>query len=138
MIKSRGESESLGNEETWPWLGREDFGQAIVIRLKLDPDVREDAIRTCFQMLFQLAHHQDRRPVLLNLEATNSLASRTLEILVRLSRRFRSTGRLLALCGLSPQIKESLEATYLISFFQVYPIEREALLSLAAAAQGSE
>jgi anti-anti-sigma factor len=112
---------------TTHWLEREDFGEVTVVRLKPPKALDEDTIRAVFDPIYSLVSDMGRNNLVLNLAAVDHLPSMALAKLVMLNRKVQAGNGRLALCQLSPTVKEILESTHLSDFFNFFAMEQEAL-----------
>ena len=101
------------------WAEREDFGDVTVIRLKTPKLMDEDTIRTVFDPIATLTG-LGRTRLVLNLESADYLPSMDLAKHVLLNRKAQAGDGRLALCQLSPIVREILETTHLIDLFGIY------------------
>jgi len=110
-------------------LEREDFGPVSVVRLKTMHVKDDDAIRDIFDLIYKLVTEVGRHQLIINLAQADFLPSMGLGKLVMLNRKIQSAKGRLALCDLDEIVLESLEHTHLVSLFNIYPSETEALKS---------
>ena len=113
------------------WLDREDVGNVTVVRLKTLKMLDDAATKDVFDPIYSLSNI-GRNQLVLNLGVVEYVASMTLGKLIMLNRKTQAANGRLALCHLTPTIKDILESTRLISLFNVYATEEEALKSFAA------
>jgi anti-anti-sigma factor len=112
---------------TTHWLEREDFGEVTVVRLKTPKLLDEDTIQAVFDPIYSLVSDMGRNNLVLNLAAFDHLPSMALGKLVMLNRKVQAGNGRLALCQLSPTVKEILETIHLGELFNIYATEQEAL-----------
>jgi anti-anti-sigma factor len=112
---------------TTHWLEREDFGEVTVVRLKPPKTLDEDTIRAVFDPIYSLVSDMGRNNIVLNLAAVDHLPSMALGKLVMLNRMVQAGNGTLALCQLSPTVKEILETIHLGDLINIYATEQEAL-----------
>jgi anti-anti-sigma factor len=77
--------------------------------------------------VYSLVSDMGRNNLVLNLAAVDHLPSMALAKLVMLNRKVQAGNGRLALCQLSPTVKEILESTHLSDFFNIFAMEQEAL-----------
>jgi anti-anti-sigma factor len=115
------------------WLEREDVGDVTVVRVKTPKVVDDDIVRTVFDPVYALISEAGRTQVVLNLAAVEGLPSLGIGKLVMLNRKTQVLNGRLALCQLTPIVKEILEATHLTDLLNIYTTEQEAVQSFAEA-----
>jgi anti-sigma B factor antagonist len=113
-----------------PWLEREDSGKVTIVRLKTPKTVDDEVIRLIFDPIYALTG-VGRNHLLLNLQAVRFLPSAALGKLIMLNRRVEASQGRLALCALTPDVREVLTTTHLDDMFNIYATEAEALQSFA-------
>ena len=105
----------------------EDIGDVTVVRWDEQPQWPTLA----GDHLFRLAEGSRQRKLLVNFARVDSLASMVLAKLMTLNKKVKARGGVLALCNVSPRIREVFEITRVNEFFQFYDGEKEALQVLA-------
>lgn len=65
--------------------------------------------------------------VVVNLEATDSISSAGLRVLLSVQRKAQQEGKALALAGLRDHVQEVFDIAGLLPFFQIFPSWEEAL-----------
>ena len=110
------------------WLDREDFGNITVVRLKTLKILDEATTKDVFDPIYALSP-MGRNHLVLNLAVVEYMTSMTLGKLIMLNHLVQAANGRLALCALSPTVNEVLESTRLISLFNVYATEADALAS---------
>jgi anti-sigma B factor antagonist len=113
------------------WLDREDFDAVTVVRLRTLKILDEATTKDVFDPIYALSV-MGRNHLVLNLGVVEYMTSMTLGKLIMLNRRVQAANGRLALCGLTPTVSEILEATRIISLFNVYASEAEALASFGS------
>jgi anti-anti-sigma factor len=116
------------------WLEREDRGEVTIVRLKTPRALDEDLIRSIFDPIYSLVRDVGRHKVVLNMAAVSYLPSLALGKMVMLNRKTQAALGGLALCHLSPAVREILTSTHLDQLFQIHETEEDALQSLQGAA----
>jgi anti-sigma B factor antagonist len=111
------------------WLEREDFGEVTVARLKTPKRLDDDIAHGVFDPIYALVDSVGRRKVVLNLAPVEYLPSLAVGKLVMLNRKVQAAGGRLALCQLTPTVREVLDTTHLTPLFHVFPTEPEAVES---------
>jgi anti-sigma B factor antagonist len=112
------------------WLEREDFDAVTVVRLRIPKALDDDTIRVAFEPISTVCGI-GRSLLVLNLTAVEYLPSMGVGKLVMLNRRVQAANGRMALCCLSPAVKEVLESTHLNDLFNIYATEQEALRSFS-------
>jgi anti-sigma B factor antagonist len=115
------------------WLEREDRGDVTVVRLKL-PRLGDDDAQAIFKQVYSLVDDMGRNKLVLDLGPVEYLPSVALGKLVMLNRKAQAANGRLALCQLSPDVRDILDVTHLSQLFQLYATEGEAVQSFAAGA----
>ena len=110
------------------WLEREDVGDVTVVRLKTPKILDEDTVHAVFDPIYTLSGI-GRNRLVLNLAASDFLPSMALGKLVMLNRKVQAADGRLALCCLSQVAEESLVLTHVLTLFNVYATEQDALQS---------
>jgi anti-anti-sigma factor len=109
-------------------LGRQDTGDVTVLRVKAALLPGDDTTERLFRQALAVLDEPGGRKLVLNLGPVEYFASVDVGKLAELSRKGR--GRL-ALCGLTPAVERTLEATHLADVLAVFGDEEEAVRSLA-------
>jgi anti-anti-sigma factor len=113
------------------WLEREDVGPVTVARLKTPKLLDDDTTRTVFESLYSLVAEVGRNNLVLNLGSVEFLPSLALGKLIILNRKVEVSKGRLALCRLSADSREVLDAMHLTELFNIYGTEQQALQSFA-------
>jgi anti-sigma B factor antagonist len=82
--------------------------------------------------LFELVDKHAARKMILNFENLQVLSSAPIGTLINLRNKLHSAGGSLALCRVSPDIREILQLTRVESLFSIFDNEQAAIDSLAA------
>ncbi len=117
-------------QEGGPLLERDDLGDVTVVRVKGLRYLVDEA-EPVFGPLFGLVAGAGRSKLVLNLGPVQCLASAPFNKLVSLQRQAAAAGGRLALCELSPGVREILDVTRLSQLFDIYATEEEAVRSFA-------
>lgn len=112
-------------------LGREDFGDVTVLRVKVPTLPGNETTEALFRQAASVVEDAGRTRLVLNLDGVVFLASAALGQLVTLMRQVRSAGGRLVLCKVIRNIEELLQVTHLADILLVYGDEQEALRSFA-------
>ena len=107
-------------------LETEEIGDVTVIRWDDQPQWPADGDR-----LFQLPEAPSGRRVLVNFGKVDALASIVLAKLMMVNKKLQNAGGSLAVCNVSPRVREVFEITRLNEFFEFHPSEEDALQVLA-------
>src|SRR5436309_1327910 len=91
---------------------------------KIGPDARD--------ALFELVEKHAARKIILNFENVQILSSAPIGTLVNLRNKLHSAGGRLALCQVSPDIREILQLTRVENLFTIFDNEQVAIDFLAA------
>jgi anti-anti-sigma factor len=111
-------------------LGQADFGDVIVLRVKLPMLRGDEATEELFQQTYSVVDG-GRSRVVLNCDGVVYLASMALAKLVTLMRKTQSGGGRLALCNVGRTMAELLRVTHLADILLIYNDEQEAVRSFA-------
>jgi anti-sigma B factor antagonist len=111
-------------------LEREDIGGVTVVRVRGLRYLVDDA-EPLFGPLLGLVGDAGRSKLVLSLAPVLFLASASFGKLVSLQRQAVAAGGRLALCELSPGVREILEVTRLSQLLDIYASEEEAVRSFA-------
>jgi anti-sigma B factor antagonist len=95
----------------------------------------DSSLREFGELLLREAEQADPPCLLLDLSQTGYIGSRFVEVLVRVWRRLKQRGGVLALCGVQPFCLEVLKVTRLDQIWSVYPSRREAMDALETSAE---
>jgi anti-sigma B factor antagonist len=114
-----------------PALGREDFGDLTVLRVKVPTLPSDETTEALFRQAASVVEEAGRTRLVLNLDGVVFLASAALGQLVTLMRKVLSAGGRLVLCKVNRRIEEVLQVTHLAEVMLVYTDEQEALRSFA-------
>ena len=120
------------------WLERADVGDVTVARFAVQRLQLEEFIRTIFQQLYGLVDVAHRNRLVLNLGTVEMLTSAAIGKLVMLNRKVQAANGRLALCCLTPTVKEIFDSMRLTDLFHIYPDEQAALQSFDAPAADDE
>jgi anti-anti-sigma factor len=112
-------------------LGREDFGELTVLRVKVTMLPGDETTEALFRQAASVVENAGRTKLVLNLDGVVFLASSALGRLVTLMHKVRSAGGRLVLCKVNRRIEELLQVTHLADILLVYADEQEALRSFA-------
>jgi anti-sigma B factor antagonist len=119
----------MHTKHTSRWLERADLGDVTVVRLKMPRTLPEDFVKGLFDTIFGLIGETGRCKLVLNFAGAEFLSSMALGKLVLLQRKAQAGRGRVALCQLSPAVKETLEGTDLASLFDIYGAEQQAVQS---------
>ena len=114
-----------------PALGREDFGDVTVLRVKVPTLPSDETTEALFRQATAVVKDAGRARLVLNLGGVVFLASAALGQLVTLMRKARSAGGRLVVCKVDRRIEELLQVTHIAEIVLVYADEQEALRSFA-------
>jgi anti-sigma B factor antagonist len=109
------------------WLEREDRDEITIARLKTPRLLDDDIARAVFDPISVLVGEVGRKKLVLNLAPVEYIPSLALGKLVMLNRKVQAVSGRLALCGLSPTVREVLDTTCLTPLFNIYATEQEAV-----------
>jgi anti-anti-sigma factor len=112
-------------------LGREDFGDVTVLRVKVPTLPDDETTEALFRQVSSVVEDAGRSRLVLNLDGVVFLASAALGRLVTLMHKVRSAGGRLVLCRVTRNIEELLQVTHLADLLLVYGDEQEAVRSFA-------
>jgi anti-sigma B factor antagonist len=121
----------MSSKHSSHWLEREDIGDVTVVRLKTPKRLDEEVIRDVFEPVYSLVSEVGRKQLVLNLAAVEQFPSVAVGKLVLLNRKVQAVDGRLAVCGLTPAVRQSLESTHLLDLFTSYETEEEAVKSFA-------
>jgi anti-anti-sigma factor len=110
-------------------LGREDFGDLTVLRVKAPTLPSDESTEALFRHATAVVEAAGRTRLVLSLDGVVFLASAALGQMVTLMRKVRSAGGRLVLCKVNRRIEEMLQATHVADILLVYRDEQEALRS---------
>ncbi len=122
----------MSDKQTTHWLEREDIGPLTVVRFRTKSLGNDDDTRAIFDQIYSLVDDVQRYQLLVNFAAVEYLASLSLGKLVMLNRKVLVAGGRLALCNLTPNVREVLAVTHLDELFNLHRDEDEARRSFAA------
>ncbi len=98
--------------------------------IELDPQygaLDEDALQQLDRLLAELTAGDAVPCLLLDGSSTRFVDSNFLEVLIRYWKRISQRGGRLALCSLSPECREVVQATRLHTLWPIFPNRQEAL-----------
>jgi len=95
----------------------EDEG-AVVVTFVRPQLTDEDNIEQLGQALFALLDKDSQRRIILDLSPLDYVTSSVLGKFITLHRRLHRQGGALVLCGLQPNVRETLRASRLLDYFQ--------------------
>src|SRR5262245_52523101 len=111
----------------------ERVGKVTVVRIAEKRLLQEREVSELSNGLLRLAGDSGPTRMLVDFGAVVSLTSSVLSSLLRLRKCLRERGGRLAVCGLRPEVREVFALAGLEDTLNVYPTEKEALLSFQGA-----
>ena len=112
------------------WLEIEQFGPVTVAKFTTHTLIEEEKLRAVGERLLELGEQVGRHPLLLDFAGVQRLSSEMMGKLLGLQRRVQARGGRLALCNISPAIREIFSILRLTTLFTIYEDEQEALQKL--------
>lgn len=107
----------------------EETQDVLVIRFT-KPSLRDDLdIIEIFRQLHELIEEQGYRKIVLGFQNVTSIASYFIGKLIETAKKLEALQGEMALCSLTPIVKEIIDLMHLQRWFKIYPTEQAALES---------
>jgi anti-anti-sigma factor len=111
------------------WLAVQPVGNVTVVRFTLRDIVKESTVEAIGEKLDDLVEAHGCKQLVLNLGTVEGVTSTMLGKLTGLHRRLEAAGGRLALCEVTPPLREILQVLKLTDVFPIYDDEQQAVQS---------